>query len=112
ALGAASPTNALSDGFEVRSNAIADYLAAFKVQPGQIGVIYKIDDVLAGSTCSRWVASGRSNFRSTRLCTIWRSVKGTFCAGGTSAQKFAMVAGESRALSSWVEKAQKGSRRA
>src|SRR5262245_47112891 len=48
ALGAASPTNALSNGFEARSNAIADYLAAFKVQPGQIGVIYKIDGVLAG----------------------------------------------------------------
>jgi hypothetical protein len=48
ALGTASPTNALSDGFEASANAIADYFTAFTVQPGQIGVIYKIDGVLAG----------------------------------------------------------------
>ena len=48
ALGAASPTSALSDGFDSRANAITDYLAAFKLEPGQIGVIYRIGGVLAG----------------------------------------------------------------
>jgi hypothetical protein len=48
ALGAASPTRALSDGFENRANVIADYLAAFAGQPGQVGVIYRIGGVLAG----------------------------------------------------------------
>jgi len=48
ALGSASPTRALSDGFENRANAIADYLAAFVTQPGQVGVLYRIGGVLAG----------------------------------------------------------------
>jgi ARG/rhodanese/phosphatase superfamily protein len=48
ALGAASPTRALSDGFEGRVNAIGDYVAAFKLQPGQVGVLYRIGGVLAG----------------------------------------------------------------
>jgi Lhr-like helicase len=39
---------ALSDGFENRANVIADYLAAFAGQPGQVGVIYRIGGVLAG----------------------------------------------------------------
>lgn len=47
-LGAASPTRALSDGFENRANAIADYLAAFALQSGQVGIIYRIGGVLAG----------------------------------------------------------------
>jgi hypothetical protein len=42
ALGAASPTRALSDGFENRAHAIADYLAAFPRHEGQIGVICRI----------------------------------------------------------------------
>ena len=46
--GAASPTRALSDGFEERVNAIGDYVAAFKLQPGQVGVLYRIGGVLAG----------------------------------------------------------------
>jgi ARG/rhodanese/phosphatase superfamily protein len=48
ALGAASPTRALSDGFEERVNAIGDYVDAFKLQPGQVGVLYRIGGVLAG----------------------------------------------------------------
>jgi hypothetical protein len=48
ALGSASPTRALSDGFENRANVIADYLAAFATQPGQVGVVYRIGGVLAG----------------------------------------------------------------
>jgi hypothetical protein len=52
ALGAASPTPALSDGFEERVNAIGDYVTAFKLQPGQVGVLYRIGGVLAASTCS------------------------------------------------------------
>jgi hypothetical protein len=48
ALGAASPTSALSDGFDSRTNAIGEYLGAFALQPGQIGVIYQIGGVLAG----------------------------------------------------------------
>ncbi|MFZ1103499.1 MAG: DUF6569 family protein [Hyphomicrobiaceae bacterium] len=48
ALGAASPTRALSDGFEERVNAISDYVAAFELQPGQVGVLYRIGGVLAG----------------------------------------------------------------
>jgi hypothetical protein len=48
ALGAASPTRALSDGFEERVNAIGDFVAAFKLQPGQVGVLYRIGGVLAG----------------------------------------------------------------
>jgi hypothetical protein len=48
ALGAASPTRALSDGFEERGNAIGDFVAAFKLQPGQVGVLYRIGGVLAG----------------------------------------------------------------
>jgi hypothetical protein len=48
ALDASSPTRALSDGFEQRANAIGDYVAAFKLQPGQVGVLYRIGGVLAG----------------------------------------------------------------
>jgi hypothetical protein len=48
ALGAASPTQALSDGFTTRANVIADYLAAFEAQPSQVGIIYRIRGVLAG----------------------------------------------------------------
>ena len=48
ALGAASSTSALSDGFDNRANAIHNFLGAFKLQPGQIGVIYRIGDKLAG----------------------------------------------------------------
>jgi len=48
ALGAASPTRALSDGFDERVNAITDYVAAFALQPGQVGVLYRIGGVLAG----------------------------------------------------------------
>ena len=48
ALGAASPTRALSDGFDERVNAISDYVAAFKLQAGQVGVLYRIGGVLAG----------------------------------------------------------------
>ena len=48
ALGAVSPTHALSDGYDSRANAIDDYLAAFSPQPGQVGVIYRIAGVLAG----------------------------------------------------------------
>jgi hypothetical protein len=47
-LGAASPTNALSDAYDSRANAIDDYVAAFKAQPGQVGVIYRIGGALAG----------------------------------------------------------------
>ena len=48
ALGAASPTSALSDGFDSRATAIDGFLEALKPQPGQIGVIYRIGGVLAG----------------------------------------------------------------
>jgi hypothetical protein len=48
ALGAASPTQALSDGFDERVNAISDFVGAFKLQPGQVGILYRIGDVLAG----------------------------------------------------------------
>jgi hypothetical protein len=48
ALGAASATGALSDGFEKRADAIEDYLAAFKAESGQVGLIYRIGGVLAG----------------------------------------------------------------
>jgi hypothetical protein len=48
ALGAASPTSSLSDGFDSRANAIGDYVEAFKPEPGQSGVIYRIRGVLAG----------------------------------------------------------------
>jgi len=47
-LGAYSPTAALSDGFKSRADAIDSYLAAFTPQPGQVGVIYRIDGILAG----------------------------------------------------------------
>ena len=47
ALGA-SPTSALSDGFDSRANTIDGFLDAFKVQPAQIGVIYRIGGALAG----------------------------------------------------------------
>ena len=48
ALGAASPTSALSDGFDSRANAIDGFLEVLKPQPGQIGVIYRIGGALAG----------------------------------------------------------------
>jgi hypothetical protein len=48
ALGSTSPTRALSDGYENRANAVSEYLAAFAIQPGQAGVIYRIGGVLAG----------------------------------------------------------------
>ena len=48
ALGAASRTSALSDGFESRANAITDYLAAFQLEPGQIGIIFRIGGAIAG----------------------------------------------------------------
>ena len=48
ALGAASPTHALSDAYDSRSNAIDTYFAAFNPQPEQIGVIYHINGVLVG----------------------------------------------------------------
>src|SRR5262245_42770197 len=48
ALGAASPTSALGDGFDNRANDINDFLETLKPQAGQIGVIYRIDGVLAG----------------------------------------------------------------
>jgi hypothetical protein len=48
ALGAASATGALSDGFEKKAAAIEHYLAAFKAEPGQVGLINRIGGVLAG----------------------------------------------------------------
>jgi hypothetical protein len=48
ALGAASSTRALSDGFNEHVNAIDEYLAAFAGRTGQVGVIYCIGGVLAG----------------------------------------------------------------
>jgi hypothetical protein len=48
ALGAASPTSALGTGFDTRAHDIEDFLETFKPQPGQIGVIYRIDGVLSG----------------------------------------------------------------
>jgi hypothetical protein len=48
ALGTASFTSALSDAFEGRLNAINDYVAAFPSQAQQVGVIYRIGEVLAG----------------------------------------------------------------
>jgi hypothetical protein len=48
ALSAASPTSALSDGFDSRANAIDDFLEVLKPQPEQIGVVYHIGGALAG----------------------------------------------------------------
>jgi hypothetical protein len=48
ALGAASPTCALSDGFDSHANTIAGFLDAFKAQPAPIGVIYRIGGALTG----------------------------------------------------------------
>jgi len=48
ALGAASPTSALSDGFNSRASEIDDFLKTLKPQPEQIGVIYRIADTLVG----------------------------------------------------------------
>ena len=48
ALGTASHTTALSDGYDSRANAIDGFLDAFKLQPGQIGVIYRFGGALAG----------------------------------------------------------------
>ncbi len=48
ALDAASPTSALGDGFDGRANDIKGFLETLKPQPGQIGVIYRIDGILAG----------------------------------------------------------------
>lgn len=47
-LGVSSPTQSLSDSFDSRANAIDDFLEAFRLQPGQIGVICRIDGALAG----------------------------------------------------------------
>ena len=47
-LGVRSPTQSLSDSFESRTDAIGEFLEAFRLQPGQIGVICRIDGVLAG----------------------------------------------------------------
>jgi hypothetical protein len=43
-----APTSALGDGFDSRANDIKDFLETLKPQPGQIGVIYRVDGVLAG----------------------------------------------------------------
>ena len=48
ALGAASPTSALSDGFDSRASDINDFLGVLKPQPEQIGLIYRIGGMLAG----------------------------------------------------------------
>jgi hypothetical protein len=48
ALDAASPTSALGDGFDGRANDIKGFLETLKPQPRQIGVIYRIDGMLAG----------------------------------------------------------------
>src|SRR5262245_13056066 len=48
ALSAASPTSALGDGFESRANDIKGFLETLKLQPEQIGVIYRIGGMLAG----------------------------------------------------------------
>ena len=48
ALGAASPTSALSDGFDSRANAIDDFVEALRPLPEQIGVVYRIGGVVAG----------------------------------------------------------------
>src|SRR5262249_13403429 len=48
AIGAESPTRALSDGFNEHANAITDYAAAFALQRGQVGVLYRIGGVIAG----------------------------------------------------------------
>jgi hypothetical protein len=47
-LSAFSPTAALSDGYASRASAIDEYLAAFKPQRAQVGVIYRIAGILAG----------------------------------------------------------------
>lgn len=48
ALGTTSVTGALSDGYETRAAAIEEYVAAFRLQPAQVGLLYRIDGVLAG----------------------------------------------------------------
>jgi hypothetical protein len=48
ALGAASPTSALGDGFDSRANDIKGFLETLKPEPDQIGVIYRIGGTLAG----------------------------------------------------------------
>ena len=47
-LGVDSPTDALSDAYESRAHAIDGYCSAFKVAPGQVGVIYRCNGALAG----------------------------------------------------------------
>ena len=47
-LGVASPTQSLSDAYDLRANAIDGFLEAFRPEPGQIGVICRIGGVLAG----------------------------------------------------------------
>jgi ARG/rhodanese/phosphatase superfamily protein len=48
ALGAASPTSALGDGFDSRANDIKGFVETLKPEPDQIGVIYRIGGMLAG----------------------------------------------------------------
>ena len=48
ALGVSSPTQSLSDSFDSRANAIDDFLEAFTLQQGQIGVICRVDGAPAG----------------------------------------------------------------
>ena len=43
ALGAASPTRALSDAYDCRANAIDDYLAIFKPHPGHFSIDEAVD---------------------------------------------------------------------
>jgi hypothetical protein len=47
-LGVDSPTRALSDAYDSRAEAIDSYCNAFKISPGQAGLIYRINGVLAG----------------------------------------------------------------
>ena len=47
-LGVASPTQSLSDAYDMRANALDGFLEAFRPEPGQIGVIFRIGGVLAG----------------------------------------------------------------
>jgi len=48
-LATVSPTQALSDSYESRADAIDAYVAAFPLQACQVGVIYRIDGVVAGA---------------------------------------------------------------
>jgi len=48
ALRVASPTHSLSDAYDQRANEIDGFVEAFRLKPGQVGVIYRIGGVLAG----------------------------------------------------------------